>query len=68
MRISKHCKERMDERGISIHAAANCLQNGKKYINKHDNNKYTFIDKENNVYVVTDKAMTTVITVFRREF
>ena len=67
MRIAKHARERMNERNITIQQVATVLQYGKRLVNRHDNNKYTFIDNQLNVYVVTDKALTTVITVFKKE-
>ena len=67
MRVTQHAQDRMLERNIRALDVAHVLRTGKKYVNRHDNNKYTFIDTALNVYVVTDKAMTTVITVFRKE-
>ena len=67
MRVTNHAQERMLERNIRALDVAHVLTYGKRYENKHDNTKYTFIDTQLNVYVVTDKAMSTVITVFRKE-
>ena len=67
MRVTTHAQYRMLERNIRALDVAHVLRYGKKYENRHDNTKYTFIDTALNVYVVTDKAMTTVITVFRKE-
>ena len=67
MRVTKHALDRMSERNIRALDVAHVLKSGSRYVNRHDNSKYTFIDTNLNVYVVTDKAMSTVITVFRKE-
>ena len=67
MNVSRHAKERMAERNITIQDVATVLQFGKRLVNRHDDTKYTFIDNTLNVYVVTDKALTCVITVFKKE-
>lgn len=67
MRVTTHAQERMLERNIRALDVAHVLRYGSKYVNRHDPSKYTFIDTSLNVYVVTDKAMSTVITVFRKE-
>jgi len=67
MRVTKHAQERMSERGIRALDVAHVLRYGSKYVNRHDPSKYTFIDTSLNVYVVTDKSMSTVVTVFRKE-
>ena len=67
MRVAKHAIERMRERNISALDVAHVLQHGHKMINRHDENKWTFVDNTVNVYVVTDKELTTVITVFKKE-
>ena len=67
MRVTKHAVERIKERNIKPADVAYVLEHGKRMVNRHDNNKYTFVNYEMNLYVVTDKAMTAVITVFRKE-
>lgn len=66
MRVTAHAQERMAERNIRALDVAHVLRYGKKYVNKHDSNKWTFIDTSLNVYVVTDKAMKTIVTVFQK--
>ena len=68
MRIANHTRTRMAERGITIQDIATCLQYGVRMDNRTDPaNKYTYVDNTNKIYVVTDKANTTVITVFHKE-
>ena len=67
MRITKHAKERMLERSITVSEVAHVLQHGVKLVNRHDSNKFTFVANDINVYAVVDKEMTALITVFRKE-
>ena len=67
MRVTRHAQERMTERNISGLDVAHVLQHGRKLVNRHDSSKYTFVDNTINVYVVTDKNLTTIITVFKKE-
>ena len=67
MRVSRHAKERMMERSITVQQVATVLRYGHRMVNRHDANKLTFVDNQLNVYVVTDKEMSCVITVFKKE-
>ena len=65
MKLSNHTKQRMAERNITSVEVVKTIKTGVRYENKHDNTKWTFINREDNCYVVTDKALTVIITVFR---
>lgn len=67
MKVSKHAVKRMKERGIAPQEIVDVITKGHRMVNKHDSNKYTFVASEKQLYAVTDKAMTTLITVFWRE-
>ena len=67
MRITKHAMERIHQRGITKEELVECLKNGKRYENKWDAEKWTFVHTGINVYIVTDKDMTAMISVFRKE-
>ena len=67
MRITKHAMERIKERQITNADLVECLKHGKKYENKWDANKWTFVHTGINLYIVTDKDMTVVISAFRKE-
>lgn len=64
IRITKHAQSRMDERKISLQAVKHCVTHGVRLVNRTDPNKWTYVDNENNTYVVTDKQTTVAITVF----
>ena len=68
MKVSKHTKDRMVERNITVQEVTTTLQYGRKMVNKWDSNKLTFVDYSLNCYVVVDKDLTTIITVFRKEY
>jgi len=64
MRITKHAKVRLAQRGGSIQDIITTVQNGNKMINRTDPKKFTFIDNSTGMYVVTNSEVTVVITVF----
>ena len=64
MRITKHAKQRMLDRNINIPMIREVIGKGIRMVNKTDNSKFTFKHKTEQLYAVTDKDMTTLITVF----
>lgn len=66
MYVSKHFIMRQKERGITDKEIVAAVTTGHRMVNRTDANKYTFVDNNTGVYVVTDKGMTTLITTFRK--
>ena len=67
MRITKHAKIRMDERGISEDHIKMVLTHGKQLVNRNDPNKWTYVlNGTKDIYVITNKESDTVITVFTK--
>ena len=65
MRYSKHAMVRMRERNMTHQDINTCLAYGKCLVNKHDSTKNTWIlNGTTDIYVVTNKANTVVITVW----
>ena len=64
MRITKHASMRMQERSINVSMIKEVIGNGIRMVNKTDSSKFTFKHKTEQLYAVTDKDMTTLITVF----
>ena len=64
MRITKHASMRMQERNINVSMIKEIIGNGIRMVNKTDNSKFTFKHRTEQLYAVTDKDMTTLITVF----
>jgi len=65
MRITKHAKERMRERNISIQDIKTTVTYGKQLVNRTDPNKWTYVlNGKEDLYVVTDATTTVVITVW----
>ena len=67
MRITKHASIRMQKRNINMSMVRDIIGNGIRMVNKTDSNKFTFKHKHENLYAVTDKNMSALITVFRKE-
>ena len=67
MRITKHAQARIQERAIPTEELVHCITHGVRLVNRNDPSKTTIVDNKINLYIVTDKAETTVITVFRKE-
>ena len=67
MRITKHASMRMQDRRISIPMIKEVISKGIRMVNKTDSSKFTFKHRTEQLYVVTDKEMTTLITVFWKE-
>ena len=67
MRITKHASMRMYKRNINIPMIKEVIGKGIRMVNKTDDSKFTFKHKHENLYAITDKSMTTLITVFRKE-
>ena len=56
MRITKHAKIRMQERGISMQDINTTLAYGKQLVNRTDANKWTYVlNGKTDLYVVTNK-------------
>lgn len=67
MRITKHAMSRITERNASVEDMINAITTGKRMPNRNDpENKLTIIDNKSGLYLVTDKNITTLITVFWR--
>lgn len=66
MKVSKHFTLRQQERGITDKEVIQCVMHGVRLTNRTDANKYTIVDNTTGVMVVTDKALTTLITTFRK--
>ena len=64
MRITKHASMRMLDRNINIPMIREVIGKGIRMVNKTDSSKFTFKHKTEQLYAVTDKDMTTLITVF----
>lgn len=64
MRITKHAKSRLTQRGGTLDQIINTVTNGVKMVNRTDSTKFTFIDNSTGMYVVTNSEVTVVITVF----
>ncbi len=64
MRITKHAKSRLTQRGGTLDQIINTITNGVKMVNRTDSTKFTFIDNSTGMYVVTNSEVTVVITVF----
>ena len=64
MRITKHASLRMKERNITVPMIREVIGKGIRMVNKTDSSKFTFKHKQEQLYVVTDQQMTTLITVF----
>lgn len=79
MRITKHAKHRLSQRGgvityvneagvtfkrYTVQDIINTVNNGVKLVNRTDPAKFTFIDNSTGMYVVTNSEVTVVITVF----
>ena len=67
MKVSQHAIKRMNERGIAPQEIVDVITKGTRLVNKHDSNKWTFVNTDKQLYAVCDKAMTTLITVFWKE-
>ena len=64
MRITKHASLRMKERNITVSMIREVIGKGIRMVNKTDISKFTFKHRTEQLYAVTDKDMTTLITVF----
>lgn len=68
MRITKHALSRIRERNASVEDVVSAITTGKQMPNRTDpDNKLTIIDNKSGLYCVTDKGITTLITVFWRK-
>lgn len=69
MRVTKHAMERIEERKITTEELVNCVQYGHRMANRNDpENRTTVVyNGERKIYIVMDKAETTVITAFTQE-
>lgn len=65
MRITNHAKERIQERGITVSQLVDAVKHGKRL--EHKNNPERLVVRTNEIYMIFDKAMTTLITVFVNE-
>jgi hypothetical protein len=65
MNITKHAKQRMDQRNISVGDVKLAIALGNKLVNRTDSNKWTFAYDAGRLLVVTNKACDTVITAFK---
>lgn len=66
MRLSQHFSQRQKERNITDKEVFDAVIKGVRLNNRHDSSKWTFVNNEAGVLVVTDKEMTTLITTFRK--
>ena len=67
MRITKHAKQRMLQRNINVSMIREIIGKGVRMVNKTNKERFTFKHKTEQLYVVTDKNMTALITVFWKE-
>lgn len=68
MQITRHAQERIIERGITTAELVECVKNGKRLVNRNDPNKVTIVlNGARDVYMVTDKEQSVLITAFVKE-
>ena len=67
MKVTKHAMDRFTQRNVTAQEAVECVRDGIRMVNRHNPERFTFKHKTANLFIVTDKAMTTVITMFRKE-
>jgi len=65
MNITKHAKQRMNERNISVGDVKLAIALGNKLVNRTDASKWTFAYDAGRLLVVTNKTCDTVITTFK---
>ena len=64
MRVSQHAIARINERNVDPKVIVDVIKNGIKMVNKHDNTKWTFKHKTQDIYAVCTGDMSTLVTVF----
>ena len=64
MRLTKHAKARLRQRGGTHDDVITTVNTGVRLINRTDPNKYTFVNNSTGMYVVTNSEVTVVITIF----
>ena len=52
MRVSQHAIARINERNVDPKVIVDVIKNGIKMVNKHDNTKWTFKHKTQDIYAV----------------
>ena len=65
MKITKHAEERIMERGITVGSLIHAMKNGVVMPHRKDEDKC--VVRTDEIYVIMNKAMDTVITAFMNE-